>query len=79
MYKYNTIIRAGRSITFFIIIIYSAADKSNDFQNFISSINKQETNKYHLIKFVRCSDWWFQSIFGRYLIRKKLDFGRFFS
>ena len=35
---------------------------SDDFPNFIPSTNKQETNKYHSLEFVHCSDWLFQPI-----------------
>ena len=40
--------------------------------------NIQETEKYHSLEFVHCSDWLFQPNFGRFLIRTKLDFGRYF-
>ena len=40
--------------------------------------NIQETDKYHSLEFVHCSDWLFQPNFGRFLIRTKLDFGRYF-
>ena len=39
--------------------------------------NIQETDKYHSLEFVHCSDWLFPPNFGRFLIRTKLDFGRF--
>ena len=43
-----------------------------NFQNFIPSTNKQETDNYHSLEFVHCSDRLFQPIFGRFFIRNKL-------